>query len=361
MLRQILVTAFVVTSTFACKPRSDSTLQSEAGQADETQRNLNELWLRFDNDIKIAEDYYLATIDDDDRSPYTEGLALSTADNIALAKAASSVSARLKLAAKETPADKRSEIEGLALELDTMAALLEADLPGVDAQRIAAAVARATTLLDKPGAKSDPALVQKPAPDKPQPVVPTPDPEPVKQTNYDDVTCARYGSDTFLPQGVESGITFGALGFHQYKNCVLAANNVKNGLVCSVSPKNKVSPFRTSNGQLFGPPVGFEQTINCINAVSRSTRTICLVDNSQAGSPYAKYDIATGNFVDYWFDTLDKCIAGDKSPDPREECLRACERRYDACQANAKRYTGMDKTSKSLECMLANMKERDRC
>ena len=54
-----------------------------------------------------------------------------------------------------------------------------------------------------------------------------------------------------------------------------------------------------------------------------ATNTICLVDNSQNGSPYAKVDIASGRTVDYWFDTLDKCMANDKTPDPREDAANA--------------------------------------
>lgn len=355
LIRTVVLVPTVAFTLAACKPRTapESAVKAEGEGAPVTEKDrVGELFAHLDVDLaKTLEIYDVAMSGDGSQF---QNFALADANT---AVALRTMSFRMKLLARETPADKRAPVDAVALELEGLAIILEGNLPGVDDQQVSETLAKAEALLDSKPATDQGQQAQANA----QPTETTPAPQ--AEVNYDVLQCSSVLGGRYMPTVAANGARVGNVGYAQYQNCDLVTRSVRNGLACGLADQDHVSAFRTKGNQQIGPEVGFAQVKNCVNAVVASRGgQICLVDNRPNVNKYAKYRISDGALVDYWFDTLEKCMAGDKSPDPREQCLASCKAKWDRCKDSVERYyKGMEQTSKRLECMLEDLECTKRC
>ncbi len=292
-----------------------------------------------------------------------EGIALADADRIDERQHLLDLADQLQGYAADKVVSNKSSILDMVAELKALSELLSG-LTGVDKQRVKVAVARVEGIL------ASPPIVGQANADTPAGVVTPPVRTPAAQPDTEELYCRNLGNNSWLPsiKGTNRDIGYamqsGQHGFQTLSNCELAVNRARNDLVCSLTQRGMVTAFLVKTGKQLGPDVGFNQTANCVAAVTASDDTICLVDNrTEVGGKFAKYNGQTGAVIDYWFEDHGRCRTGDKSPSADQLCHDRCESTYKSCDYRAKLIPegNLDRTTAILDCLLAVMECRKKC
>lgn len=338
----------------SCKVRKDpgsQVLESGSGAGGGGQEALDAFFARFDRDMKTTEATLLAGEPEgpSDGSAY----ALSGFDNAAIGRAARDLGVQLKTKAGQSQGNERTELESLAIELEAMAFLAEANLPNLDPAKISNAIGRAQALLGKidPAETTTGATGQQADPEK-QAANPPP---AAKEIDFSRLSCVKSDEGGYLPQIDDNGQRIGVVGFRLIADCENAIKLANDGLICSISDTRTVATFQIRTGQQIGTTNQATITNTCLWSTKLAANgQVCVVDSSN-GNLHAKFDSRTNKLVSYWHYSVQRCMRGDKSKTPWLICREGCQSTRVACDARVPR--ARQDSARELDNSLARLEE----